>query len=72
MQMHKMHKSITEDRVIEAVERQMTSLDDPGLCTACGADAEGVEPEARNRKCVHCGKRAVYGAQELLLREWWV
>jgi predicted amidophosphoribosyltransferase len=62
----KMHKSITQDRIIAAVERSMHSLDNPGLCVACGADAEGVEPDARKYECECCGKRAVYGAEELL------
>jgi hypothetical protein len=64
----KMHPSITEDRIIEAVERQMTSLDDPGLCIECGEEQGGCEPDARRCKCQACGKRGVYGAQELLLR----
>jgi hypothetical protein len=62
------HESITVDRVADAVTRRLTTLDNnPGFCTVCGADAEGVEPEARKRKCAHCGKKAVFGADELLL-----
>jgi hypothetical protein len=64
----KLHPSITPDRVVDAVERRMFSLDNPGFCIACGEDAEGVEPDARRYKCEHCGKRAVYGADELLMR----
>jgi hypothetical protein len=63
----KLHPSVTVDRVAEAVERRMTTLDNPGFCIACGGEAEGIKPEARNRKCEHCGKKAVYGADELLL-----
>ncbi len=62
----KMHKSITVDRVIEAVERGRKTLDNPGFCIACGEDAEGREPDARNYKCKCCEKRAVFGAEELL------
>jgi len=62
----KMHKSITEERVIELVERSQSSLDDPGLCVACGEEAMGVEPDARKYECESCGKMAVYGAEELL------
>jgi hypothetical protein len=50
-----------------AAERQQTDLDDPGFCIACGADAEGVEPDARQYECEACGAHAVYGAEELLL-----
>ena len=38
-----------------------------GACTACGADAYNVEPDARRYPCESCGKRAVYGLQELML-----
>jgi hypothetical protein len=44
----KLHKSITPERIMEACERYQQSLDNPGLCIACGAEAEGVEPDAEN------------------------
>jgi hypothetical protein len=47
--------------------RRAFGLDNPGLCTACGDDAEGIKPDARKYKCEHCGKKAVYAADELLL-----
>jgi hypothetical protein len=61
------HPSVTLERVIEAVERYQSSLDNPGFCVKCGCDAEGVEPDARAYKCECCGQRGVYGAEELLL-----
>ena len=61
-----MHPSITAERVTAAVEESMCGLDNPGFCIACGEDAEGVEPDARKYECECCGKRAVYGAEELL------
>lgn len=64
----KLHKSITVDRVYEAVVRRNTSLDNPGFCIACGVEAEGCEPDARRYKCESCGERQVYGADELLIR----
>lgn len=63
----RIHKSITTDRVMEAVEASMTGLDNPGFCVACGEDADGVEPDARKYECECCGERGVYGAEELLL-----
>jgi len=62
----KMHKSITVDRVAAAVERAM-DLDDPGFCVCCGAEADGVEPDARRYECEACGEKGVYGAEELFM-----
>lgn len=62
----KLHPSITFDRVFAAVERGKLTLDDPGICIACGLDHDGVEPDARKLPCFSCGESAVYGAWELL------
>jgi hypothetical protein len=37
------------------------------LLLACGAEAEGVEPDARRYECECCGEPKVYGAEELVL-----
>lgn len=63
----KMHKSITIERVMEAVKREMTTLDNPGFCLACGEEATGCEPDARGYECEFCGELQVIGAAELLL-----
>jgi predicted RNA-binding Zn-ribbon protein involved in translation (DUF1610 family) len=63
----KLHESITKERIIEAVERYNTSLDNPGFCVACGEEVDGVEPDARKYECESCGAKAVYGGEELLL-----
>lgn len=63
----KAHASITPDRIMEAYERHNNSLDNPGFCLACGEEAEGVEPDARNYECESCGASKVFGAEELLL-----
>lgn len=52
------------DQIIEAIEAD----DCRGFCTACGAEAYNVEPDARNYKCESCGERKVFGAEELILR----
>ena len=62
-----LHKSITQDRVTEAVESQMSGLDNPGFCLACGEDADGCEPDARGYECEGCGASKVYGAEEVML-----
>ena len=51
------------ERVLAAVERD----ENTGFCTACGEEAENVEPDACKYKCDYCGMAAVYGAEELLL-----
>ncbi len=62
-----MHKSITQDRIVAAVEGQLLGDEDVGFCTSCGEDAYGVEPDARGYPCEACGEERVYGASELLL-----
>ena len=61
------HPDVTLDRVTEALERAHSSLDNPGFCIRCGAEAEGVEPDARKYECESCGEPGVYGVEELLL-----
>lgn len=65
----KIHQEVTLERVTEAVERGHSSLDNPGFCTRCGAEAEGVEPDARKYPCESCGEPGVYGTEELLHAE---
>ena len=38
-------------------------LESLGLCVACGADAEDVEPDAAKYICDCCGRPAVYGVE---------
>jgi hypothetical protein len=60
------HESVTIDRVIDAVHREMNTLDNPGFCIECGNEQEGCEPDARYYKCEACGQRKVFGATELM------
>ena len=57
------HASITTDRIIDLCEMD----DNLGICGACGEDAMGVEPDARQYTCEYCEAQRVYGAQEWLL-----
>lgn len=61
------HKSVTESRILELVKLYNTTTQNPGVCLACGEDAEGCEPDARRYPCDNCGRRLVFGAYELLL-----
>ncbi len=59
------HKSLTSERVLEAAQTDEYL----GFCLSCGAgaDADGVEPDARRYECEECGARRVYGAEECVL-----
>jgi|TARA_Y100000034_G_C6770429_1_gene343676 hypothetical protein len=54
---------ITSERVLEAIQED----NHRGFCLACGGDAYGVEPDAREYKCEECGERKVYGAEEYMI-----
>jgi hypothetical protein len=56
-------KKVTIEQVVEAVQAD----DSLGFCLACGAEACGVEPDARGYSCEECNAPKVYGAEELLL-----
>jgi len=60
------HPSVTMQRVLDAAESEITSLENPGICLTCGADAYDCEPDARMYTCEDCGCPTVYGASELL------
>jgi predicted amidophosphoribosyltransferase len=62
----KLHESLTEERVCAAVENGMFGLENPGFCIACGADADGCEPDAENYHCEDCGENQVFGAEQIL------
>lgn len=61
------HRRVTLRRVTRAIEQSMEDTSNPGFCIACGAEAEGCEPDAREYPCSSCQARAVYGAEELLI-----
>jgi predicted RNA-binding Zn-ribbon protein involved in translation (DUF1610 family) len=63
----KAHRSITAQRIEDAVKRQMFELDNPGFCIACGNEQEGCEPDAERYECESCGEHSVYGAEQCLL-----
>ena len=54
---------VTLTQILSAIE----SGDYMGFCIACGAEQEGVEPDARKYTCEACGEPKVYGAEELLI-----
>ena len=62
----KIHPSITVDRVMEALERDESYLDNPGFCISCGEDADGYEPDAEYHECECCGMPSVFGAMQVM------
>jgi len=54
----------TFDQVIAAVQRD----DETGICVLCGNEQGNCEPDARKYKCDACGRNAVFGAPELMMR----
>ena len=50
-----------------AVLAMLENDDSAGFCLGCGAEAHGVEPDARCYVCESCGQPRVYGAEELLI-----
>ena len=48
-------------------EFRYAANDYEGRCTACGAEAYGVEPDARKYTCEECDEPRVYGLEELLM-----
>jgi hypothetical protein len=63
----RIHESITIERVLPAAEESMFDVGNAGFCLACGADANGCEPDARNYECACCGEKQVFGAEEVLI-----
>ena len=56
---------IQEEKLIEAIE----SDDYIGFCLECGAETDGVEPDAEEYECMECGSFKVYGAEQILLMQ---
>lgn len=63
----KLHPRLTPEVILEAAQRYQTSLDNPGLCTACGNEQGWTEPDAEGYECEACGEEAVYGAEQLVI-----
>lgn len=63
----RVHLSITESRVLAAAAEAEADGSNPGFCVACGADADGIEPDAEKCVCEECNASAVYGVDQLLL-----
>lgn len=61
------HPDLTDDVIMEACERRLSSLDNPGFCLACGFEQDGCEPDACGYACEACGELQVFGCEELMM-----
>lgn len=61
------HAGVSEQAIMEACGRRLTTLDNPGFCLACGFEADGVEPDACEYECEACGEAQVFGCEELMM-----
>jgi hypothetical protein len=52
-----------------AARESMFGLGNPGFCRECGAEREGVEPDADGYECYDCGAMKVAGAELLFMEE---
>ena len=50
---------------LEQIEEAMENNE--GFCIECGESKSCCEPDARNYECESCGKKTVFGAEELLI-----
>lgn len=53
--------------LLAAIEDANLGISNPGFCLACGEEAGGCEPDAREYACECCGEMEVYGAEEVLM-----
>ena len=60
------HASLSPTRVEELALEAFWTTEPCGLCTACGAEVRGIDPERERAPCGACGARRVYGAQRLV------
>jgi len=58
---------ISTEQVIDAYERSTYGLENIGICTACGYEQDGCEPDAENYECEDCGEHRVQGTMNLLM-----
>lgn len=61
------HPGLTDEIIMEACERRLSTLDNPGFCLSCGNEQDGCEPDACNYECEACGETQVFGCEELMM-----
>jgi len=57
----------TQLRKISLEQYEQLDADMAAICTACGYEQAGCEPDAERYLCEDCGKRTVYGPHWYLM-----
>jgi hypothetical protein len=65
------HKSISNDRIIGALDLLLRNTAQPGFCICCGVDVEDVELDAVACKCRSCGEYGVCSTDQLCRMTTW-
>jgi hypothetical protein len=50
---------------LEEIEEASANM--VGFCLACRAERDCCEPDARKYECEECGRKTVYGAEEIAI-----
>lgn len=61
------HASVTATRVYTLVEASLDGT--TGICLYCGAERDGVEPDAERYPCPACGYNWVFGIEQIVLAD---
>jgi hypothetical protein len=58
-----------EDGIVFITSEEYARLneDSVGVCIGCGMEADGCEPDTRERECEACSQNKVYGLEELMI-----
>lgn len=59
----KLPSKITAQLIIDAISNDLNN----GYCLLCGAEHDGVEPDAHGYQCDECGSHSVTGAEDIML-----
>lgn len=58
---------ITTEQIYDVAVRVESYGENVGICTACGAERDGCEPDAENYECYECGEDKVQGYMNLIM-----
>ena len=59
---------LTKLQILDRAMEMSGEDNNEGICLTCGAETDGVEPDARAVPCGSCGAHNVYGAEAIIIR----